>query len=351
MLKAYFQQIMTSFQPYKKGRWCYEDGFLMNAFYTFYQETKNKVYFEFVKEYYDEMIGDDGQIKNYQLEEYNIDNIAPGITLFFLYQETNIEKYLLAIETLGKQLLTHPRTNAGNYWHKKRYPYQVWLDGIYMGQVFRVRYALLHQDQNILNDVLMQLKNLRKDLFDEKGKLYVHAYDESKSMQWANKENGKSPNIWSRSLGWLAMAYIDMIEDSNHPDIKELFVEMMTALEKYHHEYMFLQLVNLPDLQGNYHETSGSLMLAYAYLKGARLKILDQKYYDFGKKVFNATIDRYFYSNNEGYHLGGTCEVAGLDNERRDGSTDYYLSEKIVVDEVKGVAPLILAYSEILKMK
>jgi unsaturated rhamnogalacturonyl hydrolase len=351
MLENYFQQITSRFQPYKGGVWCYEDGILMNACYQYYQTTKKQAYLDFVINYYDAMIDEEGNIKNYQPEEYNIDNIAPGIVLFPLYQETKRKKYLFAIETLAKQLKKHPRTKEGNFWHKKRYPFQVWLDGIYMGLVFYTRYALFHQNQEILQDIQNQLKNVRKYLFDEKRKLYIHAYDEQKVMQWADKNTGQSPNLWSRSVGWLAMAFIEMYEDTKAPGIKAYLEELVRGAEQYLYEGMLWQIIDRPEVAGNYPETSGTMMLCYAYLKGARLGAIDNHYANLGREVFEATRKRYFYQNQEGYHLGGICEVAGLDNEKRNGSIAYYLSERVKADEVKGVAPFILAYSEILKLQ
>lgn len=349
MLEAYFQQIITRFQPYKGGVWCYEDGILMNAFLALYQVTKKQEYLDFVCNYYDMMIDNTGNIKNYHPDEYNIDNIAPGIALFQLYQETTKEKYLLAIETLACQLKTHPRTTEGNFWHKQRYPFQVWLDGIYMGFVFYTRYALLHKNNDILADIQGQVKNVRKYLFDEERQLYVHAYDEQKVMQWADKTSGKSPNIWSRSVGWLAMALIEMYEDTKDPLIEKYLKELVQGVNKYRFRNMWWQIVDFPEIEGNYPETSGTMMLCYAYLKGCRLGVIDQNYAAIGKDVFEATKNRYFFQDQTGCHLGGICEVAGLDNERRNGSIAYYLSEKVKSDEVKGVAPFILAYSEILK--
>ena len=346
-LRTYINQTITSFSSYKNGRWCYEDGILMNALLQLYKAKNNKDYLDFVINYYEDMITDNGMIKNYNLEEYNIDNIAPGIALFDLYNITKNEKFLKAIHYLFNQLTTHPRTNEGNFWHKKKYPYQVWLDGIYMGLVFYVKYIKMFQKDELFGDVKSQLKNVRKYLFDESKNLYLHAYDETKSMKWANTHDGKSPNVWSRSVGWLAMALVDILETNPDEEIKTMFSEMISGIDQYKFDKMWMQVVDRPEVIGNYHETSGTMMLCYAYLKGSRLGLLKNEYSQLGFDIFKTTMNRYFTEDNEGFHLGGICEVAGLDNEKRDGSIEYYLSEKIKEDEVKGVAPFILSYSEI----
>ncbi len=348
MIKTYIKQYMDSFRPYKSGTWCYEDGILMHALLCLYEKTNNQTYFDFVEKYYDEMIDSEGKIKGFTQSEYNIDNIAPGIALFDMFEKTKKEKYHHAILELFEQLKHHPRTKEGNFWHKKRYPYQVWLDGIYMGQVFLTKFALKNKQEEILADIDNQLANVRKYLFDEEKELYLHAYDEQKVMQWADKETGKSPIVWSRSVGWLAMALLEMLILRADANILKMFQELVKGIDQYKQDGMWLQIIDRPDVEGNYHETSGTMMLCYAYLKGARLGLLEKEYFEKGNEIFNATIKRYFYQDENGYHLGGICEVAGLDNERRDGSIAYYLSEKIKSDEVKGVAPFILAYSEIL---
>lgn len=348
MIEEYIKQYMERFRPYKGGVWCYEDGILMNALFTLFKKTGRKKYWEFVKRYYEEMISAEGVIKNYSPEEYNIDHIAPGIALFSVYEETGEEKYRLAIEELRRQLENHPRTAEGNFWHKKRYPFQVWLDGIYMGLVFFTKYALKFGNPETLKDIDSQLENVRKYLFDEERKLYRHAYDEKKVMQWADKLTGRSPNVWSRSVGWLAMALVEILSLWQNEKIAQMFRELIAGVEPYRRG-MWYQIVDRPDVEGNYLETSGTMMLCYAYLKGVRLGLLGEEFKEKGKEIFSETLERYFYRDDEGYHLGGICEVAGLDNERRDGSIAYYLSERIKSDEVKGVAPFILAYSELLE--
>ncbi|HEY8395740.1 MAG TPA: glycoside hydrolase family 88 protein [Bacilli bacterium] len=351
MIDQYIEQYMNRFVPYKGGVWCYEDGILMHALYALYKKTAKREYFDFVKNYYNNMILEDGKIKNYSPEEYNIDNIAPGIALIELYEETREEKYRLAIEELYEQIKHHPRTAEGNFWHKKRYPYQVWLDGIYMGQVFLIKYALLANKQEILSDIDSQLANVRKYLYDEEKGLYLHAYDERKVMQWADKTTGRSPNVWSRSVGWLAMALVEMLSERENEKVRNMFVEMIAGVDRYKHEGMWYQIVDKADVKGNYPETSGTMMLCYAYLKGSRLGFLRSDFFEKGKEIFASTVKRYFYQDETGFHLGGICEVAGLDNERRDGSISYYLSERVKSDEVKGVAPFILAYSELINIE
>lgn len=355
-IKKYIYQLISDFHPYHETkRMTYEDGLMLIAAERFYKLTGDEFVFNFLERYLDFHISDNGEIVNYHLDEYNIDNILAGNVLFFVYEKTGKAKYLKAIELLRSQLLTHPRTASLNFWHKKRYPYQVWLDGLYMGQIFYLRYAVMKHDYEIIDDIYQQVMNTDKYLWDEERKLYVHAYDEKKVMQWADETTGHSPNIWSRSVGWFAMALVDLIEllpDKFNNEIKafgELLNKLIKGVETHlDSEYsMLYQIVDKPNVKGNYLETSGTAMLAYACLKGERLGVLDSLYKDLGEKIVAGINNKYLTITEEKIILGGICSVAGLDNERRDGSVAYYLSEKIAENEIKGVGPYLFALMEL----
>ncbi|TCK87983.1 unsaturated rhamnogalacturonyl hydrolase [Natranaerovirga hydrolytica] len=352
-VKQYSKQFIEDFTPYKKGKWCYEDGIILSACEYLYKVTKEESYNDFILNYLDKAIDDNGNLAQYKKEDYNIDNINAGKVLFDAYDQTQKDKFKKAMELLYSQLETHPRTNSGSFWHKKRYPFQIWLDGLYMGQPYYARYIKEYTDSNNYDDILKQFKNVKEYLWDEERELYIHAYDENKVMQWADKETGKAPNVWSRAVGWVAMALVDVMEICDTPEVtdalKPMLKEQIDGMIRYQDDSgMWYQVVDQPEVEGNYLETSGTVMFAYAILKGVRLGLLDEKYLAIGKKAFNGTVKQYFYEEDNKYHLGGTCEVAGLDNEKRDGSVAYYLSEKIVVDEAKGVAPFLMALSEMI---
>ncbi len=359
-IQKYVDQLIDDFQPYHKTkRMTYEDGLMLIAVQRYYEITKSKKYLDFLKTYFDLYINDFGEILNYHVDEYNIDNILAGNVLFFMYETLHEEKYLKAIDLLYSQLKDHPRTASGNFWHKQRYPYQVWLDGLYMGQVFYLRYALMNKNASMIDDIMSQVKNTDKFLWDEKRNLYVHAYDELHVMQWADKETGKSPNIWSRSVGWFAMALADLYElmpESRKEDrlmLQNLLNKLVSGVLKHlDNEYhMLYQVVDRPDVKGNYLETSGSAMIAYSILKGYRLDIFDEEMYQNALEMVDGIERKHLKIDESRIVLGGTCSVAGLDNEVRDGSVEYYLSEAIAENEIKGVGPYLFAKEELLRLK
>lgn len=355
-LEEFLKQIMTSFKPYHihKGM-TYEDGVFLLAVAAYYKVTGDSHYLDFIRHYVDRHVDPDGYIQNYHLEEYNIDNILAGNVLYLLMDQYEDPRYEKAVRLLREQLRTHPRTNSGSFWHKLRYPYQIWLDGLYMGQPFYLAYGLRTNDSDIVSDVLRQVDNARRYLWDPKRQLYCHAYDEKKVMQWASKETGMSPNVWGRSVGWFAMALVESYEllpemmSSERKKLSGLLVELIEGMKPFQDPIskMWYQIVDKPKLERNYLETSGSAMLAYAMLKGARLGMLDRMYRIDGESTLSGIEKTVLKIVDQHYVLGGTCKVAGLDNDLRDGSDEYYLSEPIVSNEIKGVGPFLFAQAEI----
>ncbi|MDE6013319.1 MAG: glycoside hydrolase family 88 protein, partial [Anaeroplasmataceae bacterium] len=290
---------------------------------------------------------------------YSTDDVSESRILFDLYEYTHNEKYLKAIDMVYEQIKTHPRTKEGNFWHKKIYPNQVWLDGLYMMQPFYTRYETLKNKMQHYDDIVNQFKNVYAIMRDPKTGLYYHGYDSEKQMFWADKKTGLSQNFWLRSIGWYTVALIDVYEYMNeqmydeYHTIKMIFKEIVDSILKFQdpESKMFYQVPNYPNKENNYLETSGSCMIAYALLKGVRLKALPERYQQIGLEIFNGICQKYLTVKEDGdLNLGGICLVAGLgpeNNLKRDGTYEYYMSEPIVENDAKGVGPFIMAYTEV----
>lgn len=346
---------IESIRQGKKPHWNYIDGCMITALMEISAIKGDERYFEFAERFIDYYVREDGSILGYSIDKYNLDDINEGRVLFELYERTGKEKYRLAIEKHKEHLDTQPRTELGSFWHKLIYPNQVWLDGIYMAQVFSTLYAK-HSDGDY-SDPVMQIKNVRRYMKDAKSGLYYHGFDCTRSMFWADKGTGLSKNFWLRSIGWFAVAIVDIIDimgENADKELIEIFRDLMESMIKYRDEgsKMYCQVVNLPDKEGNYLETSGSSMIAYAMMKGARIGVIDKQFSTLGKETFDGICERYLGFDDEGnLSLGGICLVAGLgpeNNLRRDGSYEYYISEPVVENDAKGVAPFILCYTEVL---
>ncbi len=367
-IERYVERVMADSTPstplwniekIKEGKingWNYIDGCMMISLLNLYAITGEKRYFDFVDNFIDFYVHDDGSLLGYSEEDYNLDNICEGRVLFDLYNATGKEKYRKAIEILHGQLLRQPRTVEGNFWHKAIYPNQVWLDGLYMAQVFYTRYTTEFENCAGYDDIRRQFHTVREKMFDPETGLYRHGYDASKKAFWAG-EDGKSKNPWLRSLGWFAAALVDVISyiAPGHDDFKDEIISIARELAQNLIPYidtktgMLYQVPNQVGREGNYPETSGSAMVAYFFLKGARLGILDYSCCPRGAAIFQSICDRYLTERDGKLNLGGICLVAGLgpeNNRRRDGSFEYYISEPVVENDAKGVAPFLMCYTE-----
>lgn len=337
--------------------WSYVDACMISAALALHQITREQQYLTFSDQFLGWYVQSDGLICTYRKEEWNIDNICPGKNLFALFKLTGRKKYEKAIHVLQSQIDEMPRTKYGNFWHKKIYPWQVWLDGLYMGQPFHMQYEVVYRDGKGCGDSFDQFRNVQKLMRKENG-LYYHGYDESRQMYWADKESGCSPNCWGRAIGWLMAALADTLEVSDpvrYPQGVSLLSGMAEQLAEalipwQHEEGMFYQVVDKPEEGGNYLESSGTLLIAYGILKCIRLGYLPKKYSWIAESAFEGTVNRYLFQTADGsLQLNGICLVAGLGGEQhRDGSLAYYFGEPVVANEGKGIAPLLLCYTELL---
>lgn len=370
-IERYVERIMAESAPdkplwniekIKEGKingWNYIDGCMMIALLNLHRITGENRYYEFAENFLDYYVFEDGSLRGFKEEDYNLDNICEGQVLFDVYRISGKEKYRKAIDTLYGQILRQPRTHEGNFWHKAIYPNQVWLDGLYMAQVFYTRYTTEFENCGNYEDIRTQFRNVRQRMYDEKTGLYRHGYDAGKTAFWAG-ENGCSQNPWLRSLGWFSAALIDVTAQlmPEHEDFKNEMVSIAQELARNLFAYidkesgMLWQVPNQVGREGNYPETSGSAMVAYFYLKGARLGILDKSYAKVGADIFRSICQRYLTETDGKLNLGGICLVAGLgpeNNRRRDGSYEYYISEPIVENDAKGLAPFLLCYTELIQ--
>lgn len=345
----------------KPNKWNYIDGCMITALLRLYTITNESKYLEFADDFVSFFVCDDGSIKTYSVEEYNLDNVRPACNLFALYDLTGREKYRKAMDTVRSQLDTMPRTKEGNFWHKKIYPNQVWLDGLYMAQPFYMEYERRYNKMSGCMDSFKQFENVKRLMKDDKTGLYYHGYDESRQMYWADKETGCSPNFWLRATGWYMAALVDTAEAMGEQTyyeyrtlqdtLKELADALLVYMDK--EANMFYQVIDKASAKGNYLETSGSSLIAYAMLKGARLGYLPERFLGIAEDIFYGVTDRYLSKNDDGTpRLSGICLVAGLGGEtHRDGSLEYYFSEPVVENDAKGTAPLLLAYTELMSNK
>lgn len=341
-------------QPGKPVRWTYDQGVVLRGIEGLWQRTKNPAYLAYIKKCMDFFVGADGSIRTYKQSDFNIDNVMPGRNLLFLYRQTGEEKYRTAATTLRNQLKEHPRTKAGGFWHKKIYPWQMWLDGLYMAQPFYTDYSVTFSENNF-DDITHQFTMMEQVARNKQTGLLYHGYDEAREQRWADKTTGLSPHVWARAMGWYGMALVDVLElfpakDPGRAKLAAILKRLAAAIEKYQDPKtgLWWDIVDLPAKEKNYYEASASCMFTYTLAKGVRLGILPAKYKVTAKRAYAGIIKTFIKKDEHGRtHLHGTVSVSGLGgNPYRDGSFEYYMSEKVVVDDPKGVGAFLQAANE-----
>src|SRR5215203_557668 len=336
-------------QPGRPVRWAYDQGVVLKGIEGLWKNTADKKYFDYIEKSMDHFVQDDGSIRTYRPDEYNIDHVSNGTNLLLLYKVTLKEKYLKAIQLLRTQLITHPRTSEGGFWHKNIYPYQMWLDGLYMGEPFYAEYAATFHEDTAFNDIARQFILMEKYARDAKTGLLYHGYDESRQQKWADKKTGLSPHVWARAMGWYGMGLVDVLEwfpaqHAKRDSLIGILNRFATAITKYQDPKSgaWWDIVDLGGKEKNYLEASASSMIVYALAKGVRLGYLPEKFIAAAQKGYSGIIKQFIKTEDGQVNLHGTVSVSGLGgNPYRDGSYEYYMSEKVVVNDAKGVGAFI----------
>lgn len=351
-------------RAWREGRnvkWDYTAGLFTLSLLKLNQHVPDPQFVEFSKDTIGSFIKKDGGIQGYKMEDYNIDNIAPGKTVIALYELTGEPRYKKCAELLRKQLETHPRTSEGGFWHKQRYPSQMWLDGLFMGAPFYAEYAKLYNKEAAAadyEDVVKQFRLIGAHLYDAKTGLYFHGWDEKRAQEWANPSTGTSSNFWGRGLGWYAMACVDTLDflPKDHPGRAVIIGELQRVCDgivrwQDKESGLWWQVLDQGPRGKNYLEATAAAMFVYSMARGVNEGYLDAaRYGDAIEKGYSGIIHRLMKRTERGeVSLTSCCSVAGL-GYGRDGSFEYYLREPIIYNDLKGVGPFILAGIEMQKI-
>jgi len=338
----------------KAIKWTYTAGLEIESFFQVYEKFNDSIIRNYVLAYTDSIVNGDGTIKTYKPEEYNIDHINSGKLLFKVFYDTKDFKYLNAIELLFSQLKKHPRTSEGGFWHKKIYPNQMWLDGLYMGTPFMAQYAneIALNKTEIYDDITNQFRTVAKHTFDPKTGLYRHGWDEARIQSWADPITGQSAHTWGRAQGWFFMALVDVLDfvPTDYPkrnELLEILNSIASGVKNYQDKKtgLWYQVMDQPARTGNYLEATCSSMFAYCLIKSAQKGYLNESYKRAGIRAMKGINKHFIKTNADGtLTLTKCCAVAGLGGSgNRSGKFDYYINERIVDNDPKGIGPYIKA--------
>jgi len=339
-----------------EARWHYEHGLLVQAVWALGAARREPRYLDFARSWLDHFITPQGDIRTYRLEEYNLDQVNPGKLLFPLYERSGEERYRRALLKLRRQLAGQPRTPGGGFWHKQIYPDQMWLDGIYMAGPFYAEFARRFDEPAAFADVIHQVLLIERQTRDPRSGLLYHACDEARRQPWADPFSGCSPHFWGRALGWYAMALVDILphlppNQAGYADVLAVLQRLARALAAVQDAEtgLWYQVIDRAGQPGNYRESSVSAMLVYAFARAVRLGLLEPCYLHNARRAFQGLLDHQLSIDGDGWlTLENICGAAGLGGvPYRDGSYAYYIGEKIVPNDFKGVGPFILAALEL----
>jgi unsaturated rhamnogalacturonyl hydrolase len=348
-------QSVEDAQKNRPAVWNYEMGVVLQGFEKLAEVTGDQKYYDYTKRIIDHFITNEGEILTYSIEEYNIDNIPTGRQLLHLYQRTKEDKYKKAATLLYQQLAWQPRNKVGGYWHKLKYPTQMWLDGLYMGQPFAAEYALMFKDSKKFEDIINQFVWMEKYSRDSKTGLLYHGWDESRLQKWADPVTGRSPEFWSRAMGWYMMALVDVLDyipadNKRRAELIAILNRLSVVLIKYQDkkEGVWWQVTDKAGKELNYLESSASAMFVYALAKAVRRGWLAKTYLPAITKGYNGLIKNFVEVDQAGaVHYMRAVAGAGLGGvPYRDGSYEYYVNEPKRDDDLKAIGPFIQACIE-----
>lgn len=336
-------------------KWSYDYGVVWRGMEALYALTGEQKYFDYIKDAMDAFVDENGGIRGYNFDSFNLDFVCNGRQLLYLYKKTGEERYLKAADMLREQLRRQPRTSDGGFWHKKCYPYQMWLDGLHMAAPFYTEYCLMTGDDEGVRDAAKQLVLAYEHTYEPKTGLNHHAWDESRSQLWSDPETGRAAHSWGRAVGWYMLGLADVLAllPETHPchaELRAIFVKLAERMLAIRDGGVWLQVMDCPGRAGNYRESSGSCLMVCAMLKMARMGYVSGEIGTAAQESFRALQREFVGVMRDGtMFLAKTCHGAGLGgrpDSYRDGSYDYYISEAVGSYDLKGTGAYIQAACE-----
>ena len=281
--------------PGPADRFNYIQGVFLLGMERCYAVCGKQQYLDYIREWMDYMIADDGTIK---LQQELLDDFMPATLLIRLYRETGCEKYKIALNSTIERIRKYPKNRYGGFFHKEITPDQMWLDGLFMAGILLTSYAASYDVPEFFDEMHRQAMLMRDHIRDEATGLYYHAWDAEGTQDWANPETGTSSVFWGRAMGWVAVALCEMLdyfpeEHEGREDLKNMLIDLLESAAEYQdrEKGLWYQVVDQTDNPDNWLETSCSSLFAYAYHKAVRKGYADKKFCEVADKAFNGIVN------------------------------------------------------------
>lgn len=346
-----------------EGALFYHQGVLLSGMQRVYLQSGDKKYFDYIKNYIDYVTGPNGEIYGIQHELTTsstpslakrsltmLDSKQPIILFYNLYDETNDQKYLNSIHSVSESMYYWPVNEYGGYWHMMTQPQQMWLDSAYMAGPLSVMYSNKFGDQTLMERAIDQILIMDDHMKDKKTGLYYHGWDASKEQPWADKITGLSGQFWGRAMGWYLVAIVDMLDyiPKDHQDVprlKQIVSDLLGSLSKYQDEEtgMWYQVVDKPDNQDNWIESSSTNLYIYAYAKAIRTGIVsDEQYASLLEKAYKGSLATTYFDRQGNFVVDKVCIGTMIDS----GTYEHYITRDQVQNDLHGGGAFILMCTE-----
>ncbi|MFF2449206.1 glycoside hydrolase family 105 protein [Neobacillus sp. NPDC058068] len=338
------QTLMNRFTPANlppANTWHYHQSVFLYGMQRVWEKNGKQEYFDYIKGYVDTFVDEDG---NFLFARDELDSIQVGILLFPLYQATKDDRYKKAATKLRNLFTTLNKTKEGGFWHKDKYPYQMWLDGLFMAGPFALLFDQAFTEPELVDMVLYQESLMRKYMTNQETGLLYHAWDETRTMPWADPQTGCSPEFWGRSVGWYGTALIDILDilPENHEGravLIEALQKLISGYAKFQDEKtgLWYQIVDKVDRTDNWLESSCSSLFIYTIARAVEKGYVDKEYRTIAVKAYQGLLDEMIECDNETWKMKGICIGTSA------GVYDYYVSRPVSENDLHGVGAFILA--------
>ena len=329
--------LMRKFAPDKlppEGKFHYHQGVFLSSMLLTWNLTGERKYLSYVKAWVDSLIDGAGHVTC--LNDDALDDIEPGVLLLPLYEITGDERYRKALDELAPIVRDFPRARCGGFFHKHRYPHQMWLDGLYMGGPICAIYGKLTGDRAYFDLVIEQARLMKQYTFDEPTGLWRHAYDDSRQAAWCDPATGRSPECWGRSVGWVCMALLDDLEYipegiEGRGDLIVMLRELLTAVAAYQdvESGLWYQVIDRGGQPGNWLESSCSCLFSAAIYRAVRAGYLDPSFRAAADRGYDGVIARLRRDEN-GLIVDNICIGTGV------GDYAHYCARPTSINDLHG---------------
>ena len=282
------QTVMTRYPsaltiPFKP--WCYPQGYFLSGLDKLWRSTGDRKYYDYIMNWAESVVDADGDPVYFRGR--SMDDMMAGAVVVWAYRQTGDERFRKAAERIRRSYDDYPRTSDGIFWHGRGTKGQIWVDGVFMGQMFLTKYGKYIGDADYcFDEAARQLKGMYRHLRKGDSGLLLHGWDEDKDAGWADPQTGFAPEIWSEGLGWYALIMVEALEvfPKDHPEYKDLVDitrSLMAGLKATQDPAagLWYQVVDKGDRPGNWHETSGSGMFVYALQRAIELGLIKEADY------------------------------------------------------------------------